>query len=432
MDLTCGFLALIIGSTFWYRRPVLLPFPVQMSKLQSILSLVLPTSLSFKVYHIATNWEPSDSLFSSPPASSSSQDESTQCAKHLLTVAVPQGEKETDEVIIFAIEVFVYNTTSLTTIFVSKADSTGFLNRVNAPSGTPSIVRSVTTAFLQYLIDLEPKDKRIVLSLFARSQNQYLFPGSIENSAKHVLDDRQLVKWWCRTVDPILREYKVQEDREARDASDEVTSAAYVVVPGCDRYETRNFFPPSFRADSATQPRWHATHPLYLIRGVDDPKSGLPPRCLVPRFPDDPKSRFLDDLDDEIRLPDSEEVGNEGRWRSVKSLEQFWEMMSYRQECSAGRLVGFIWVVINPPKADKGITQSTIGADDFNPSTGGNPDAPPLPTPAQSQQIQQPESTATTTDNLFEGNPSSDLDPLPDQKPVSPAASPPTSAAKQE
>jgi regulator of Ty1 transposition protein 109 len=30
-------------------------------------------------------------------------------------------------------------------------------------------------------------------------------------------------------------------------------------------------------------------------------------------------------------------------------VDEFWEMMAFRQECSAGRLVGFLWLVINPP-----------------------------------------------------------------------------------
>ncbi|KAI4191831.1 MAG: hypothetical protein LQ346_004579, partial [Caloplaca aetnensis] len=37
-----------------------------------------------------------------------------------------------------------------------------------------------------------------------------------------------------------------------------------------------------------------------------------------------------------------------GRWRSVRSLEQFWELMAFRQECSSGRLVGFLWGVFEP------------------------------------------------------------------------------------
>jgi regulator of Ty1 transposition protein 109 len=54
-----------------------------------------------------------------------------------------------------------------------------------------------------------------------------------------------------------------------------------------------------------------------------------------------------DELPESTRAEGSKE--NSGHWRSVKSLAQFWEMMSFRQECSAGRLVGFLWLVINPP-----------------------------------------------------------------------------------
>lgn len=35
--------------------------------------------------------------------------------------------------------------------------------------------------------------------------------------------------------------------------------------------------------------------------------------------------------------------------RRVKTLERFWDMMAFRQECSSGRLVGFIWIVFTPP-----------------------------------------------------------------------------------
>jgi regulator of Ty1 transposition protein 109 len=76
----------------------------------------------------------------------------------------------------------------------------------------------------------------------------------------------------------------------------------------------------------------------------------------VPRFPDDPKSRFVDELDDELAISQGRAVT--GQWRSVKTLDQFWEMLAFRQECSAGRLVGFIWVVfepfVNPEPGDTG------------------------------------------------------------------------------
>jgi regulator of Ty1 transposition protein 109 len=54
-----------------------------------------------------------------------------------------------------------------------------------------------------------------------------------------------------------------------------------------------------------------------------------------------------------------------GNWKSVKTLETFWEMMAFRQECSSGRMTGFIWLVSDiakdqPPKAteNRNITPS--------------------------------------------------------------------------
>ena len=153
------------------------------------------------------------------------------------------------------------------------------------------------------------------------------------------------------------------------------SATAYLLVPGCDQYETRAFFPPTVRSDENQHyPRWRVSYPLSQICSHPD----APPRCLIPRFPDDPKARFLDDLDDELPSSSSSGGGDgssetgadqknqaPGQWRSVRSLEQFWEMMSFRQECSAGRLVGFLWLVINPPglrNTDKLVSQGAATA----------------------------------------------------------------------
>lgn len=77
--------------------------------------------------------------------------------------------------------------------------------------------------------------------------------------------------------------------------------------------------------------------------------TNLSVQCLIPRLPDDPKARFCDDLD--------ASVDAQGRWRGVKTLEEFWELMGYRQECSAGRVVGFVWVVFDTPANDSGKTK---------------------------------------------------------------------------
>ncbi|BAE63743.1 unnamed protein product [Aspergillus oryzae RIB40] len=318
--------------------------------LGDLLAKVLPTGVKVTIRHISSAPTPCTALFTPPPGEES---ESTFCENHFLTVSVNADEHDGPEIIVFGIEVLVYSTAHLTTVFVSKADSTGFLHLLkNAPK--VSLIRRISNGFLSFLVQTHQRPGvRLVVSLFARAQNQYLFPGSIENSGKHVLDDRGLIKWWCRVVDPILREYEPESgshekgllDRAMESAKSSAT--AFLIVPGCDKFETRGFFPGTAKSDDKERPRWLNSYPLHQL--CDN--TNAPPRCLVPRFPDDPKTRFLLNLDDELpqKLEAAGSKEGAGQWRSVKSLDQFWEMMSFRQECSAGRLVGFLWLVINPP-----------------------------------------------------------------------------------
>ncbi|KAJ5947902.1 hypothetical protein N7466_000917 [Penicillium verhagenii] len=327
--------------------------------LGDLLAKVLPTGAEVTVRHISSTPVPSVALFAAAPGH---QPESTFCENHFLSVSIDSPKDAAAEIIVFGIEVLIYNSAHLTTIFVSKADSTGLLHLLKLPQKV-SVLRLITHTFLSHLARTHQRPGvRLVVSLFARAQNQYIFPGSIENAEKHVLNDRGLIKWWCRAIDPILNEHEpesVSQDSKPVDQTIEASKAsstAYLIVPGCDRLETRGFFPSTSKNYAQGQPRWLASYPLRQM--VDDPAA--PPRCLIPRLPDDPKTRFLIDLDDELPEPTQGETQSlqTGQWRSIKSVDQFWEMMSYRQECSAGRLVGFLWLVINPP----GLINSTTMA----------------------------------------------------------------------
>lgn len=340
-------------------------------RLEDLLAEVLPSGLQLNVRHVSTTPTRCEAIFSAPPGQEA---EITFCESHFLIVTTNKTKSDDvvdDEVAILGVEVYVYTTDRLTTLFVSKADSTGYMHLTTtspttaaAAAAAPkvSVLRLLTTSFIRFLArSYQRPGVRLVLSLFARAQNQYLFPGSVDNERKHVLDDRGLIKWWCRAADPLLREHAAesrqqQQENEGSNEDGNVESVkssatAYLLVPGCDQYETRAFFPPTARSDdNQHHPRWRVSYPLNQICSHPD----APPRCLIPRFPDDPKARFLDDLDDE--LPSTSTSGDNSEtdkkpshWRSVRSLEMFWEMMSFRQECSAGRLVGFLWLVVNPP-----------------------------------------------------------------------------------
>ncbi|KAJ5831879.1 hypothetical protein N7474_000190 [Penicillium riverlandense] len=349
--------------------------------LGDLLAKVLPRGVELTVRHVSSTPIPSPALFAAAPGQDT---EPTFCENHFLTISIDRAGDNGGEIIVFGMEVMVYNTAHLTTIFVSKADSTGLLHLLELPRKV-SVLRLVSTTFLSFLTRTRQRPGvRLVVSLFARAQNQYLFSGSIENPNKHVLDDRGLIKWWCRTLDPILREQEPEsvfsETKRLGQTAEAATASAtaYLIVPGCDKFETRTFFPTTAKSDPQDCPRWLNSYPLHQL--CPDPKA--PPRCLVPRLPDDPKTRFLIDLDDELPEPAEGENSppNNGQWRSVRSLDQFWEMMSFRQECSAGRLVGFLWLVVNPPGLLNSIsmasqTRSLAEAGQVNKGATGSKDA---------------------------------------------------------
>lgn len=314
---------------------------VDRSDLASHLAAALPKHLGLTLYHISTLPNPTLALFAPLP---NQQEEETTCHSHFLAVSAP-GTDQAKEVLVFALEVLIFASPSLTTLFVSKADSTGFSSRLPITKGSPSPIATVISTFLHHLLEPRLNGTRVVVSLFARAQNQYLFPGSSENAGKHILDDRQLIKWWGRVLDKVLR-------RVDGTCPPGPNGQAHLIVPGCEKAETRAFFPPLARLDPPTHPRWIDSYPVDLL--VPDPAK--PIRSLIPRFPDDPKARFLEDLDGTF-------MDEQGNWRSVKTLDQFWEMMSYRQECSAGRLVGFLWMVFPPSQRDdESLTRIDPGA----------------------------------------------------------------------
>lgn len=338
------------------------------SSLKDLLAEQLPKDVPFTFYHYSTPPTKSPALFSAPPHAKS---ERTYCESHFLSATIaPKNAGSSqlpEELLILAIEVLIYTTRRLTTIFVSKADSTGYLSELQLPrsqSGSP--LKTICGTFVSWLAkERQRKGKKLVISLFARAQDQYLFPASIDNKNKHVLDDRGLVKWWCKVLDPIVWQYQAEEERkpfqerlaegegkgnETAASRSDTTAKGYLVIPGYEPYDTLRYVPPS--PSPGTPRRWAASHPLLQIA----PHPAAPPRCLVPHFPDDPKARFLDELDEE--LPDRGEgviadggtpSRSNGMWKSVKTLDQFWEFMAFRQECSSGRIVGFIWVVLTPP-----------------------------------------------------------------------------------
>ncbi|KAH9936677.1 histone acetylation protein-domain-containing protein [Fomitopsis serialis] len=274
-------------------------------------------------------------------------------------------------VMVSAIEAALYNipSTSCGILYISKVDSTGQASR---PSPTASLVR----AFLKYYADPSTRPVQadhLWIQLFARAQPQYLFPNSAEHPGKKPLNDVQLCAWWKRVLSDVTSELR-------RRRSD-VTVRPYYVLPGYNELEatqslkTPMVYPP---VDTSAESAWTYGHPysqsdvpLPCPPGTEGGRTNL--GQFIPSFDDDPKSRFMDEIAhttnaDGVSSPkrkrrksaggrpeppsDDEDVDH-GRGELNKvGPEEFWERMSFRQECIAGVVTAFFVVALSSPKRD--------------------------------------------------------------------------------
>ncbi|KAI0599206.1 histone acetylation protein-domain-containing protein [Biscogniauxia sp. FL1348] len=357
---------------------------------------VLHKDVKVSAYHLSTTPTIADSLCYPPASHPAAEGQvgpterrpskplKTYCEKHFLAVSIDTENDEPGspkQVLILGLEIYIYTTAFSTIIFVAKADSTGYLHLLNLPKGAPSPIREITAAFMNFLVATRRRpSKQLVVNLFARAQSQYLFPGSVKNKGKHVLDDRGLVRWWCRVLNPLLEE---EEDISNKARKGWGHIHGYLIIPGLDSYETRAFLP---RTSGASK-NWTLGHPLEQMSPYSrDPSTfgnDIPPRCLIPTYPDDPKARFVEELEEAT----SEKAKLLGGWKTPRTLDQFWEMMAFRQECSSGRMTGFLWVVFDPPShSDQ--PKSDLTAD--NPATTAEIEPTTLSADSETSPAQKP------------------------------------------
>lgn len=151
------------------------------------------------------------------------------------------------------------------------------------------------------------------LSLFTRAADDYLFPLSHKNVAKHLIDGNKLLIWWLKLIDSLPLTW----------------DSCRVTIPGAEPSAIAKYL-------LHVSPQWQ----------VGNIFNDLYPSSLaiynIPVFPDDPKGRFL------------EHLVVENRYKTV-DVDQFWEELGYRQEFRLGNVVGIIGCQLNdtPPSPTK-------------------------------------------------------------------------------
>lgn len=282
---------------------------------------------------------------------------------------------------------YIFPTTHSVIVYISKVDTTGQGQR-------PSPTRAATVALLEHIVRRwfagSPSEGspgwNVWVHLFARAQNQYLFPASIEHPGKKVLSDAGLVKWWKAVMDDFVSACAKDEKNSS---SGRLRAEPYVILPGATDDEAMHLLRiPLRKPEATTGYDWRYGHPYSTMPSSTSASLATFPllsRCsppsileLIPYFPDDPKSRFIAELMDShttvsgtIIPPPAkrrriDEQGtsqpaessettnlldqNESLWvdplESV-SIEEFWERMTFRQECSLGAVVAFFVVYVH-------------------------------------------------------------------------------------
>ncbi|KZT42667.1 hypothetical protein SISSUDRAFT_1069331 [Sistotremastrum suecicum HHB10207 ss-3] len=299
-----------------------------------------------------------------------------------ILILLSEQEHKNDEygpnVFVSVIEAMHYTipSTSSSILYVSKVDSTG---QGIAPSPTSKLVRS----FLAFYANpkTRPTDN-LWIHVFARAQGQYLFPNSSDFPGKRVLSDSKLCSWWKRVLTA------VSNDSSADPSSIE----AYYVLPGMGELEALQSLGEAVEASggSTEHPparlKWHYGHPYTpkttakMPLGLDASDTARLVGELIPSFPDDPKARFMDELSvtkERDTLPISpmppakraktssttnsvlgkeDDKKEEGEAKSIAiTADEFWERMSFRQECVSGAATGFFVVAFRLGEGDEAI-----------------------------------------------------------------------------
>lgn len=264
------------------------------SRFRALLELELPkTDHPFSLWHVKSHTKKCRKLIFTRTHDTTPN----TCCQHLCLITY-KG------ILIFGIEVFIYESPDFSTVFISKADTSGFYDVSEGRLNVGLVTRAVLKGILRYYV---PVHKKVRICLFAKSQGQYLFLGSKNNPRKHILGDGQLVRWWLQMLDSLSEEF------------DEIKKSC-LIIPGCNSRDTTSYFP--------RDPK--ITWTVGDIFWEDDPKNENTLAIRrIPRFPDDPKTRFLESL---VSAKRAKQV----------TRNQFWEEMPSRQEFLLCKSVGII------------------------------------------------------------------------------------------
>ena len=210
------------------------------------------------------------------------------------------------KVLVTALHAYIYTTARRYILYISKLDTSGYI-----PTPTP-VTKTLVSSFISY--HLRPDvalDARVQVQLFARSQGQYLFPNSAQAPGKRVAGGLKLCAWWKGVYEAVAVDHARLHRPSNKKEHDRLQTAANGDQEHkLDQKIHLRYLLPSYSGDEAAgmlgAPKVPLPAGLQWTYGPPfttpfDPKTeeqdGRPSLgLLIPSLPDDPKSRFLDEL----------------------------------------------------------------------------------------------------------------------------------------
>lgn len=208
-------------------------------------------------------------------------------------ICISQRQKGV-EMLVAAMSVFERRISGVLVCYIEKIDTSGYGVKHQSGGQAFSVASSLVLGYSEFLQHLSSSAEQLVVSLhvFSRSQPQYLFANSACVPDKLLLDDVKLIKWWARVL--AIAHETLPNPRLS-------SLECHWVVPG----------------DSESM--WKRT--LHGWKwGLGFPDEALAHK-VIPRLPDDPKTRLLQGPAAPGGL----------------TVAEFIELLSISEECGAGR-----------------------------------------------------------------------------------------------
>lgn len=301
--------------------------------------------------------------------------------QHIVIFVAERPSVAQPRVFVNAVEAYFYVIPSTRSgiLYISKVDSTG-------QGQKPSPTRAIVKQLIRFYVDPDTRPnlggtsglaEHVWVHVFARAQNQYLFPNSADFEGKKPLSDVKLCSWWKSILASVAEKLSKRTGRKEGERI-----RLWHLLPGLNELEAFQALrsTSSTNSDSSSssgQPSvaWTYGHPS--TQKLDDVDS-IPLPCpadgkggtsgasfnlgrFIPSFEDDPKARFIDEIahttnSDVIKSParkkakkavgedihevEKRDLSRTGELEKV-TPEEYWERMSFRQECVAGIVTGF-------------------------------------------------------------------------------------------